>query len=438
MTRLTIRWRVTIVAVGVLAAALVLLGVVGNFILTSRLNADADSVLRSRAAAQAVTLERVDGKVRVREALADAELDGHSWVYADGGWVERSSAPAAVQSAAVALARSGSAGYRSVGESFRLYAQPVTGDDGQSLGTVVVGLGLGTYERNERITRLGSGIFSLLVLISAALAIYWAIGRALAPVDTMTRRAADWSEHDLHRRFELGEPHDEIGALAATLDTLLERIDAAMQREQRVTAEIAHELRTPLSSVRAEAELGLRDSEGDARATLVRIVGSADRMNAAIETLLAAHRGDSPVGLSCDPADAASSAVSAFREARRDKKWHVIAEPGDALVEVDQAVLVQTLGPLLDNAARHADHEINVNVSRKQQKVVIAVSDDGPGFAQHEAGDIFAAGVSDDSRAGLGLPLAKRLAESFGAEIVAVPGADGGRFEVRMPGRRPS
>lgn len=438
MKRLTLRWRVTIVAVGVLMAALILLGVVGNFILTNRLKADVDSVLRSRAAAQSATLERVNGKVQVREASADAALDNRSWVYANGSWVEQSSAPSSVQDAVKELAQAPGTGFKSVGERVRLYARPVKGDNGESLGTVIVGLSLSAYERNERITRLGSSLFAMLVLLAAAGAIYWAVGRALAPVDTMTRRAADWSEHDLHRRFELGEPHDEIGALAATLDTLLERIDAAMQREQRVTAEIAHELRTPLASVRAEAELGLRDSEGDTRETLVRIVGSADRMNAAIETLLAAHRGDAPAGRSCDPADAAISAVSAFRDARRDKDWHVVAETGDALVEVDQAILIQTLGPLLDNAARHAEHAIRVNVEREQQKVVISVSDDGAGFDQHESGDIFAAGVSDDSRAGLGLPLAKRLAESFGAEIVAVPGSDGGHFEVRMPGRKPS
>jgi two-component system OmpR family sensor kinase len=438
MTRLTIRWRVTLIAVGVLFSALVLLGAVGNILLTSRLKADAESVLRSRAAAQAATLERVGGKVQVREAAADAALDNRSWVFADNHWVEQSRAPADVQAAVNELARSGTPGFRSVGESVRLYARPVRSDQGESLGIVIVGLSLNAYERNERITRLGTSLFALFVLLAAAAAIYWAVGRALEPVDAMTRRASDWSEHDLHRRFELGEPHDEIGALAATLDTLLERIDAAMQREQRVTAEIAHELRTPLASVRAEAELGLLDSDGNSRETLDRIVASADRMNAAIETLLAAHRGDAPVGRSCDPALAARSAVDAFREARLDRDWRVAAELGDALVEVDEAVLIQTLGPLLDNAARHAEHAVQVDVNRDQQKVVIAVADDGPGFQAGAERDIFAAGVSDGARAGLGLPLARRLAQSFGAELVAVPGAPGGRFELRMPGRKPS
>jgi signal transduction histidine kinase len=438
MKRLTIRWRVTLVAVGVLAIALVLLGAVGNFILSNRLKADSESVLRSRAAAQAVTLERVDGKVQVREATADAALDNRSWVYADGKWVEQSRAPAAVQKAVNELAQAGAAGFKSVGENVRLYARPVKGDNGESLGTVIVGLSLAAYERNERITRVGSSLFALLVLLAAAAAIYWAVGRALAPVDTMTRRAADWSEHDLHRRFELGEPHDEIGSLAATLDTLLERIDAAMQREQRVTAEIAHELRTPLASVRAEAELGLRDADESSHETLVRIVASADRMNAAIETLLAAHRGDTPAGRSCDPALATRAAVDAFREARLDRDWKITAVPGDTLVEVDEAVLIQTLGPLLDNAARHAEHSVTVDVNRDQHKVVIGVADDGPGLDAALSTDIFAAGVSASDRAGLGLPLARRLAQSFGADLVAVPNAGGGRFELRLPGRKPA
>jgi signal transduction histidine kinase len=435
---LTIRWRVTIVAVAVLAFALLVLAALGNFVLVGRIKADADSVLRNRAAAQTVTLERVNGKVRVREPAADAVLDEQSWVFADGKAIEFSRADPHTRAVVEKLAAKGAPAFETIGERVRLYARPAYAENGARLGTVVVGVSLNTYERSKHIARYGMLFLSIFVLLAAAAAIYWAVGRALLPVDRMTRRAADWSEHDLHRRFELGEPNDEITALAATLDTLLGRIDGAMKREQRVTAEIAHELRTPLSSLRAEAELALRGADADERATLTQIVKSADRMNAAIETLLAAHRGDAPEGRSCDPAVAVETAVDAFRESRPDKDWQVSAKPGDALVEVDVSVLVQTLGPLLDNAARHAVDTVTVSVERDQQLVTVAVIDDGSGLASGTSEDIFAAGVSSGDRAGLGLPLAQRLAQSFGAELLAVHGQSGGRFELHMPGRKPA
>src|SRR5213076_3003016 len=80
---------------------------------------------------------------------------------------------------------------------------------------------------------------------------------ALRPGARVTRAAADWSEHRLERRFELGEPHDELTRLAAMLDSLLDRIAASLRREQRFSAELSHELRTPVSRIVAEADLAL-------------------------------------------------------------------------------------------------------------------------------------------------------------------------------------
>ena len=72
----------------------------------------------------------------------------------------------------------------------------------------------------------------------------------------MTEDAASWSEHDLDRRFDLGEPYDELTRLAATLDGLLERIAASLRHEQRFTAELSHELRTPLARIERRGRAG--------------------------------------------------------------------------------------------------------------------------------------------------------------------------------------
>ena len=92
----------------------------------------------------------------------------------------------------------------------------------------------------------------------------------------MTRQAAAWSEHDLDRRFALGEPHDELGELAATLDGLLDRLAASLRREQLFLAELSHELRTPLARVMAESELALRRERDHERVPTRRLSRSTE------------------------------------------------------------------------------------------------------------------------------------------------------------------
>jgi signal transduction histidine kinase len=85
----------------------------------------------------------------------------------------------------------------------------------------------------------------------------WILGKALLPVSRMTENASKWSDSDIDRRFDLGEPYDELTRLGATLDALLDRLASSLRHEQRLTAELSHELRTPLARIAAEAELAL-------------------------------------------------------------------------------------------------------------------------------------------------------------------------------------
>ena len=108
-------------------------------------------------------------------------------------------------------------------ESLRLYALPVT-HDGERVGTVVAGVSLAPYDETATIALVGSLGLAVLLLAAVALLSHWILGKALLPVSRMTDDAADWSEHDLDRRFDRGEPYDELTRLAATLDALLERL----------------------------------------------------------------------------------------------------------------------------------------------------------------------------------------------------------------------
>jgi signal transduction histidine kinase len=95
-------------------------------------------------------------------------------------------------------------------------------------------------------------------------------------------------------------------------------------------------------------------------------------------------------------------------------------------------VVAGALQPLLENAARHAAHDVEIRLSRDNGHVVIAVLDDGAGIAPGDAERIFEPGVSAAGSAGLGLPLARRLARAAGGDVVAIP-QHGGRVELRLP-----
>jgi signal transduction histidine kinase len=103
--------------------------------------------------------------------------------------------------------------------------------------------------------------------------------RGVSPVSRMTTEAEAWSTADLDRRFEMGDPHDEVTQLAHTLDGLLDRLAASLRRERRFSAEVSHQLRTPLAKIKAEAELALRRTRNPAyyQEALTSVSQSADR-----------------------------------------------------------------------------------------------------------------------------------------------------------------
>ena len=141
--------------------------------------------------------------------------------------------------------------------------------DGKRVGTVVAGVPLDPYDETATIAFVGSIALAVALLVAVALLSHWILGKALLPVSRMTDDAAAWSDHDLDRRFDRGEPYDELTQLAATLDALLERLSASLRHEQRFTAELSHELRTPLAKIAAETELALRQ-RADAATTTAR------------------------------------------------------------------------------------------------------------------------------------------------------------------------
>jgi signal transduction histidine kinase len=438
MRRLDLRGRVTLASLLALSAGLAILTVGVNLLISNQLDRDASAVLRERASAQLSTLAfGPNGRVTTHEVPGDEALDRHAWVYAAGGrTVERPPAEAAAQRAADALALAGKRAERSVGD-VRLRAEPAVDEAGRARGMVVVGVALGPYTRTRHVLLIATLTIDLFVLLAGTLLVRGAVDRALRPVAEMTQRAADWSERDLDRRFNLGPPRDELTALSATLDGLLARLGSSLRHEQRFSAEVAHELRTPLAGVRGEAELALADPGvgGRTRNAFEQILRGTERMQSVIETLVTAARRDAREAPgSCDAALAADAAADAVRPIARRTGVDIDlrALPNMVRVGADEDLVAQALKPLLDNAVRHANAAVTVSVRRADGQAVFTVLDDGPGIGP-DARTPFEPGSSTAGGSGLGLPLARRLARSCGGDIKAVPDATGGCFELRLP-----
>jgi len=414
-----------------------------NAIVARTLTRDSRDLVRTRASAQLALLATSHGRVTVREAPDGAATDAYIWVFSRGTVVERPHSGASVYAAARSLA-AGGARYADVsGADIRLYAAPVT-SGGRRIGAVVAGVSLAPYEQTRRLALIASLVLGALMLLVVALATRWLLAASLRPVVRMTRQAAAWSEHDLDRRFALGEPHDELSELAATLDVLLDRLAASLRREQRFSAELSHELRTPLSRVMAETELALRRERkpSDYRNALELIHRNAVQLTRTVDALVAAARHEA--GSEPGTTDAYQLAVEAVGTcadlaARRQIDLELAATQTPMRVAVEPELGERILQPLLDNAFRYGSSRVSLSIDRAGGTVRYTVDDDGAGVSAEERESIFEPGIRgiqgarDGTGAGLGLALARRLARSAKGDIEALPRPDGGRFVVTLP-----
>jgi signal transduction histidine kinase len=443
MSRLGLRRRVFVVVLATVAVAIAALVFGFNLILARTLTSDSRDLARTRAAAQLALLTTSDGRLTVREAPDRAAADAYIWVFSRGTALERPRSDASVYAAARALAR-GPARYADVPSAgIRLYAAPVL-VHGRRVGAVVAGVSLAPYEQTRRLALISSLLLGGLLLLVVSIAARWLLAASLRPVVRMTRQAAAWSERDLDRRFALGEPHDELSELAATLDGLLDRLAASLRREQRFSAELSHELRTPLARITAECELALRRERESVeyRGALELISRNAAQLTRTVDALVAAARHEA--GFERGTADAyalATDAASACADlaSQRKVKLDVSAPQAPIRVAVELELGERILQPVLDNACRYGSSAVSVSVERADGVVRYTIDDDGAGIAVEERERIFDPGIRgiqgarDGAGAGLGLALARRLARSASGEIEALPRSGGGRFVVTLP-----
>ena len=437
-----VRNRLLLIVVLALAFALAAATLGFNVLLAHTTARDADAFLRQRARSELALLQVVNGRIRFREAADDTLSTSKIWIFRGNKPLETPVSRPETAATARSLV-DGPAGYRNVPHrDERLYAVPIT-DGGHRIGTLVAGMSLAPYERTRELALIASLAFAVALLGIVGFAVWWLLRSALRPVAQMTEQAAAWSETDLDRRFDLGEPHDELSRLAATLDALLDRIAASLRHERLFSNEVSHELRTPLAKLIAEAELALRRnrSEDDYRAALSVVLANAQQLARIADTLVSAARNESGASGVADAARAARMAAESCSElaAERSVELTIADSPSALRVGVDLDFAERILHPVLENACLYGRRRVRMSVARADHSVLFTVDDDGPGIAEDEQEAIFEpaargrAGREVGSGAGLGLALARRLARAASGDVVASASAEGGRFVIRLP-----
>jgi two-component system, OmpR family, sensor kinase len=283
---------------------------------------------------------------------------------------------------------------------------------------------------------------------------------ALSPVGAIERAAGEMTEGDLSRRLPVANPKDEIGRLTTTINALLARLEAAfarreeaLSRQRRFAADASHELRTPLTSIAGYArmleEWGLRDPR-TAREGVAAIRQASERMQRLVEGLLALTRGDEGAPLEIEDHDLAAIAEEAAQTARTAAGERLAVEYHPAKRSVnaslDQNRIRQVAAILLDNAVKYTPDggRVTVRILEKNGWAELEVSDTGPGISEDELPLIFERFYQAEASraaggAGLGLSIARQIAEAHGGriEVESSPGG-GSTFTLLLPKKLPA
>jgi signal transduction histidine kinase len=320
----------------------------------------------------------------------------------------------------------------------------VATEDRQSNHTIVVGRTLDdVLESTEVVGGLLLVGTPLLLLVVGA--VTWrVVGRALAPVESIRTEADAISATELHRRIPSGGGRDEITRLAATLNRMLERLEAGQLRQRRFVSDASHELRSPVATIRQHAEVALAHSDDSLTKDLASVVLTEDlRLQRLVEDLLLLARTDEQlVDERRAPVDLDDLVLEEIDRHRKDAGPTIEAGRVSAgRISGDRKQLARLTSNLIENAVRHARGSVAVSLGHENDQVVLRVDDDGTGIPPQERARVFERFVRlepardrDSGGSGLGLAIVAEVAAAHGGAATAGDSPLGGaRFQISFP-----
>jgi len=460
---LPIRWRLTLFNALIIGAILLALGLSLYLLLREALLSGAEDTVSSRAVAAARALESGEDPLK-EDDVEQLTADGVFIIVRDarGRVLDRTTDFSteeeprdAVWERALASGNpEGGTAELSSQEPDYVYAVPVNPPAGP-VRVVEAGKSYepveATLETFATVLAIG-GLLAFLLSVGGA---YLLARAALSPVEAVVSSAREMTEGDLSRRLPVAHPRDEIGRLATTINGLLARLEAAfarreeaLSRQRRFAADASHELRTPLTSIAGYAQMleewGLRDPR-TTREGVAAIRQESERMQRLVEGLLALTRGDEGAPLEIEHHDLAAVAEEAVQTARSaaGEKIALSYLPPELPVNApfDRNRIRQVISILLDNALKYTPEggKVTVTVRETNGWAALEVSDTGVGIPEDQLPLIFERFYRADkarasSGAGLGLSIARQIAEAHGGriEVESTPG-EGSKFTLLLP-----
>ena len=329
-------------------------------------------------------------------------------------------------------------------EVYRVWGMRARGSEGPA--AVYVGASL------ETVSEATSTLRGLLVVgvpvVSALLGVLtWvALGRMLAPVESITRQVAGITDAELDRRVPVPRTGDEIAELAGTMNAMLRRLEEARDRQQAFVADASHELQSPLTRLRTQLEVSRAAPAPDWREVTTDLLADCGEMEALVRDLLFLAREDEGAGRVVggvvelvDLDDVVLEEAARVRSASRVEvsTRSVSAAP----VRGSRDQLRRLSRNLLENAVAVARSRVDVSLRADPTGAVLVVEDDGPGIPADQRDRVFERFVRLDGArdrtsggSGLGLAIVSAIARRHGGTATVEDGPAGARMVVRLVG----
>ncbi len=334
------------------------------------------------------------------------------------------------------------------GEPVRVAAFGLSLRGTSASGTALIQVGETLSRRTALAQRatLAIVIPMFLMTLTAAAAIAYGVRRGLEPVGRLRDRLSSRQAFDLSPVPLEGTP-TELRPFLDEINFLLQRLAEAVDAQSRFVSDAAHQLRTPIAGIRAQAEAALAAGDGEsARHALSRIAHAAQNMGDLVQKLLVLARMDAAENtLHLASMNAAEVAREVAREwvpraLERGVEIGFDQQPGGSVLQGDALLLKEMLGNLIDNALRYGATRIAVSTGCSAQGACWRVTDNGPGIPAAQRGAVFAPfhriahGVEG---AGLGLTIVQRIAQLHGATVELGDAGEGSGLAVtiRFPSR---
>lgn len=450
-----VRKRATATALGVVAMALLVSGVILLVLLQHALIASTESDARHEALEVIVQMRDQDVAAAGRYIAATAHAGQIVQILDPAGAVVAASVPAAgdrpltsLRPAPDQVLTEDVSGLESIGESddFRIIATAVRLDDG-SYTVVVASTVQLLAETVSTVSWFLLGVSPLLLLV-VGVSVWLLVGRSLQRVERIRGQVSRIDGGRLDERVDVPRTNDEIQSLALTMNKMLERLQSSDREQRRFISDASHELRSPLATLRAGVEVAAADPSGETWHELTDILSEeTSRMHYLVEDLLAlAKANDGGFRLNEEDVDLDDVVDRETRRLRSTSAHVITADLAPVRISGDARRVGQVLRNVLDNADRYAVSRIQISLSPGEggDGAVITVDNDGDPVPEADRQRVFERFVRlDESRSregggsGLGLAIAAGIMSAHHGSIRATESPLGRcRFELVFPGAK--